>query len=80
MTRNASDIVIRIVLNGNDPIRLEPTSAKSAVAVHERATPNEINSPTNILLLLEISRKNMTKFDMFDAFRFFNKKLMTGDR
>lgn len=79
MTRNASDIVIRIVLNGNDPIRFEPTSAKSAVAVHEMATPNEINSPTNILLLLKISRKNMTKYHTFYAFRIFNKKLMIGD-
>jgi hypothetical protein len=37
-----------MVLNGNEPMRFEPTSANNAVAVHERATPNEINSPINI--------------------------------
>ena len=45
---NTNDIVMRMVLNGSEPMRFKPTSANNAVAVHEGATPNKINSPTNI--------------------------------
>ena len=43
-----SDIVMRSVLSGNEPMRFDATSAKSAVAVHDTATPNAIVSPINI--------------------------------
>ena len=41
-------MVMRNVLSGSDPIRLEPTSAKSAVTVQEKATNSDMVSPRNI--------------------------------
>jgi len=41
-------MVMRTTLSGNEPIRLEATSAKSAVMVHETATKSDIISPTNM--------------------------------
>ena len=43
-----SDMVILTVLRGRLPMRFDATSAKSAVAVHDTATPNAIISPTNM--------------------------------
>ena len=36
---------MRMMLSGSEPMRLEPISAKRAVAVHETATKREIISP-----------------------------------
>ena len=47
---SVSDIVILTVFSGNEPMRFEPTSAKSAVAVHATATPSAIVSPINMTL------------------------------
>ena len=44
--RESNERTIRIVLNVSEPILLEPTSAKSAVAVQATATNNEISSPS----------------------------------
>ena len=46
-----SDSAMRMALNGSDPIRLEPTSAKRAVAVHDRATMMDSISPMNTVVL-----------------------------
>ena len=46
--RKTSDMLMRTALNGNDPMRLEPTSAYSAVTVQAAATMSESVSPTNM--------------------------------
>lgn len=51
MASSASDMVMRTVLSGNEPIRFDATSAKSAVTVHDKATNRAMVSPTNISLL-----------------------------
>ena len=43
-----SDIVMRSVFSGSEPMRFDATSANKAVAVHDTATPNAIVSPINI--------------------------------
>lgn len=53
---SASEIAIRVTLSGSEPMRLDATSAKRAVTVHEQATPKEISSPTYIVLLMGIDK------------------------
>ena len=38
---------MRMMLNGNEPMRFDPTSAESAVNVHAIATQSDMVSPIN---------------------------------
>lgn len=44
-TSSRRDIDMRTMLSGSEPIRFDPTSAKRAVTVHERATKSDMVSP-----------------------------------
>lgn len=47
----ASDMAMRVTLRGSEPMRLDATSAKSAVMVQEHATPSEMISPVYVRMM-----------------------------